>query len=153
MNQRKDANHPLLSIYRTLKRLYLYEMSTAMQQWGLNRMEMDVILFLDNNPGKDTAAEIAAEGRLTKSHVSTAVNHLTEMGLLEQQRDERNHRRIRLKLTQNAEPLLEAGHKARQHFEEVLFRNMSGEDILAFRRLICQINQNAANAMKEVTDP
>ena len=91
--------NPLLTGRLAIKRLYDHEMAPLMARFTLTRMELDVLLFLSNNPGLDTAAEIVQLRMLTKSHVSKAVDHLTERGLIQQARDEKNRRRVHLTLT------------------------------------------------------
>ena len=86
-------SHPLLTIRLAIKRLYDHEMAPIMERYTLTRMELDVLLFLGSNPGCDTAAQIVQLRMMTKSHISKAVEHLTELGFLTQARDEQNRRR------------------------------------------------------------
>ena len=43
------------------------------EQHGLTKMEATIITFLKNNPGLDTAADMAELRALSKSHISQAV--------------------------------------------------------------------------------
>ena len=43
------------------------------EKYDLNRAELDVLLFLANNPSYDTATDIVEYRGLVKSHVSAAV--------------------------------------------------------------------------------
>ena len=63
---------------------YLYDRMCAplCQKHGLTHMEFVVLMFLANNPGFDTAAQIVKYRRLTKSHVSLAVRSLLERRFL-----------------------------------------------------------------------
>ncbi len=144
--------HPLVTIRLTLKRLYAQEMAILMRSTGLTRMELDVLLFIANNPGFDTAAEIVQLRALTKSHVSRAVEHLTGLGLIEQRRDEHNRRRIHLRLTPQAAPIVNEGMALLQHFTDVLTAGLSAEDQRTLERIMRTVSQNAMNALAEADD-
>ena len=107
--------HPLLTIRSALKRCYAHEMAGVLSRW-----------------------------QLTKSHVSKAVEHLTALGLVLQQRDEMNRRRIHLKLATAAEPILREGREAQKRFVEALTRGLSDEDKTAAARILTVMLKNAA---------
>ena len=136
--------HPLLTIRSALKRCYAHEMVGVLSRWQLTGMELDVLLFLGNNPDCDTASDMVQLRQLTKSHVSKAVEHLTALGLVLQQRDEMNRRRIHLKLAAAAEPILREGREAQKRFVEVLTRGLSDEDKAAAARILTVMLKNAA---------
>ena len=51
------------------------------KKWNLTRNELDVILFLANNPDYDRAVDIVNHRGLSKSHVSLSINSLESRGL------------------------------------------------------------------------
>ena len=136
--------HPLLPIRSALKRCYVHEMAEVLSRWQLTSMELDVLLFLGNNPDCDTASDMVQLRQLTKSHVSKAVEHLTALGLVMPQRDERNRRRIHLRLADTAQPILQEGREAQKRFVEVLTRGLSDEDKAAAARILTVMVKNAA---------
>lgn len=136
--------HPLLTIRSALKRCYAHEMAGVLSRWQLTGMELDVLLFLGNNPDCDTASDMVQLRQLTKSHVSKAVEHLTALGLVLQQRDEMNRRRIHLHLAEAAQPILREGRAAQKRFVEVLTRGLSDEDKAAATRILTVMLKNAA---------
>ena len=141
--------HPLLTIRSALKRCYAHEMAGVLSRWQLTGMELDVLLFLGNNPDCDTASDMVQLRQLTKSHVSKAVERLTALGLVLQQRDEMNRRRIHLKLTEAAEPILRDGREAQKRFVEVLTRGLNDEDKAAAARILTVMMENAAAVAAE----
>ena len=141
--------HPLLTIRSALKRCYAHEMAGVLSRWQLTGMELDVLLFLGNNPDCDTASDMVQLRQLTKSHVSKAVEHLTALGLVLQQRDEMNRRRIHLKLAAAAEPILRDGREAQKRFVEVLTRGLNDEDKAAADRILTVMMKNAAAVAAE----
>ena len=141
--------HPLLTIRSALKRCYAHEMAGVLSRWQLTSMELDVLLFLGNNPDCDTASDMVQLRQLTKSHVSKAVERLTALGLVLQQRDEMNRRRIHLKLAGKAEPILREGREAQKCFVEVLTRGLNDEDKAAATRILTVMMKNAAAVAAE----
>lgn len=142
-------NHPLLTIRLALKRLYDHEMSPIMTRYSLTRMELDVLLFLQNNPGCDTAAEIVQLQMMTKSHVSKAVEHLTGCGFITQARDIRNRRRIHLTLTPSAAPVLEEAQAALMRINAVMNDGVSSEDAATLARVMERISLNVLHALDD----
>ena len=102
-----------------------------------------MLLFLANNPGCDTASDMVTLCQLTKSHVSKAVDHLTEMGYITQQRDQQNRRKVHLLLTEEAKPVVKAGQAAQKRFVDVLTRGLSDEDKVAMKRTLEVMIENA----------
>lgn len=135
--------HPLLTIRPAMKRRYAREMAPVLDKWQLNSMEADVLLFLGNNPGYDTASDMVQLRQLTKSHVSKAVESLTAKGLLAQERDKINRRRVHLLLLPAALPILEEGQQAQQRFVDALTRGFSPEDKAAMQHMLETIVRNA----------
>lgn len=128
MNTMACVNHPLLTIRAALKRRYAHEMAEVLEKWQLTSMEADVLLFLANNPGCDTASDMVTLCQLTKSHVSKAVDHLTEQGYITQQRDQSNRRKVHLLLTDAAKPVVKAGQAAQKRFLDVLTCGLTDKD-------------------------
>lgn len=141
-------NHPLLTGRLAIKRLYDQQMAPLMARHVLTRMELDVLLFLANNPGFDTASEIVQLRMMTKSHVSKAVDHLTARGLLLPVRDERNRRRIHLHLTDAAQPICQEAQSAQRQAGNVLMDGISPEDTAALDRIMGQVVRNALKALE-----
>ena len=137
------VKHPLLTIRAALKRRYAHEMAGVLDKWQLTGMEADVLLFLANTPGCDTASDMVTLCQLTKSHVSKAVDRLTEMGYITQQRDQQNRRKVHLLLTEEAKPVVKAGQAAQKRFVDVLTRGLSDEDKVAMKRTLEVMIENA----------
>lgn len=58
------------------KKIYDQSLEPVCKKYQLTRMELDILLFLANNPGYDTAKDIIERRRLTKSHVSMSLKDL-----------------------------------------------------------------------------
>ena len=83
---------------RSLLRLYDKMLKQVCTEHDLTVIEADIISFLQNNPGKDTAADIVELRLLSKGAVSKAVESLIQKSLLERIPDTEDRRRIHLKI-------------------------------------------------------
>ena len=95
---------------RTLELLYHKLQSPVLARYQMTQIELDVLLFLANHPGLDTAKDIVEIRRLTKSHVSAAVEGLSRKGYLLRVRRPDNRKLIHLTLLPEAAPVVADGH-------------------------------------------
>ena len=86
----------LLDLRQALMRAYDHCLTPVQEASGLNRTELDVLLFLANNPAYDTAADMVRRRGLSKSHVSTTVERLVQRGLLTRSADQADRRTVHL---------------------------------------------------------
>ena len=92
-----------------LKRLYQEKLEPVCSEYSLTRMEMNILLFLANNPAYDTATDIVEVRHLTKSHVSASVKTLQARGYLQRVYLSGNRKTAHLRLAPAAEPVVEKG--------------------------------------------
>lgn len=112
------------------------------RKWDLTRNELDVMLFLLNNPGLDRAADIVSRRGIAKSHVSQSVGILEEKGFLRRCEDSADRRTVRLKLTEAAMPIAREGQEAQKRFFARIHRNVSGEELAFLRDLMQRVRDN-----------
>lgn len=119
------------------------------QTYKLSLTEVDVLAFLDNNPGLDTATDIVELRMIPKANVSQAVDTLIHKALLSKQQDTRDRRRIHLALTPAAQPIVQALRQARHQFVSRLFGGFTDEAQEIFFDLSRRIVGNASGALEE----
>lgn len=95
----------LLQFSKQFHKFYSARFSALLERRQLSMREIDVLLFLVNNPGYDTARDITEFRGLSKSQVSQAVDLLTAEGLLQRTTDTVDRRVIHLSLTEAGKPL------------------------------------------------
>ncbi|WP_152333690.1 MarR family transcriptional regulator, partial [Clostridium sp. ATCC 29733] len=69
-----------LKVGQAFARGYNRALGGMAEEWGLSRAEVDVLLFLQNNPGCNTAREVVELRGMAKSGVSKAVDALVRRG-------------------------------------------------------------------------
>ena len=128
---------------RRIRKLYEARISRVCGRYGLTQIETDILAFLSNHPGKDTAGDIVRLRMLQKGNVSQAVETLIQKGFLTRTPDTRDRRLIHLSLTPEAEPVTAAISGARGQFQERLFEGFSQEERLLYASLNHRLFENA----------
>ena len=90
--------------YFPTKALYSACMEPVCKKHRISRTELDILLFLANNPDYDTARDVAELRCLAKSQVSQAVEVLTGRGLLARRADGEDRRVIHLEIRRSSAP-------------------------------------------------
>ena len=127
------------------RKVYSRFLEPVCQQWGLTRNELDVVLFLANNPGYDRAADIVTHRGLAKSHVSLSVSTLETKGLLGREMDPEDRRTVRLKLTKEGLLAAQAGREAQMAFFDRIHAGIAPEEMEVFRGMTEKISENFKN--------
>lgn len=138
----------LLANTRRIIKLYDSKLKPVCSHYGLAPIEATIISFLHNNPGKDTAADIADLRMLSKSNVSQAVESLIQKALLQRQQDKTDRRRIHLFLTAQASPIIQEIEAVRESFREQIFRGFTEEEQKQFVEFNARIAENTKTEPK-----
>ena len=112
-------------------------------------MELDLLLFLRNNPTRNTAAEAVRLRRWTKSHVSAAVHALEEKGLLAASHPPGNRKTLRLTPLPAAGEAIRRGASAQREFVDSLNQGMTPEELQLLEKILQKIACNIQNYEKK----
>ncbi len=127
------------------KKGYSRVMDPICQQWDLTRNELDVILFLYNNPEFDRASDVAARRGMAKSHVSLSVNTLESKGLLRRRADSADRRAVHLELLGDAVHIAIQGRAAQTEFFGKIYAGLTVDEIATWSRVAEKVSRNIAN--------
>lgn len=136
-------------IQSLLKTLYANCVEPVCEKHQLTRMELDILLFLANNPQFDTAASIVEIRHLTKSHVSTSIKNLEARGFLTKSYAPGNRKTAHLAITPAATQMIADGKCAQESFQKIIFQNFSEKERDTIRQLFSQIADNIRTQIKE----
>ena len=125
-----------------MKSLYTQYIEPVCSRHGLTRTELDILLFLANNPKFDTASDIVEMRHLAKSHVSTSVKALEKRNFLRKIYAPANRKTAHLSLCAAALPAVRDGQTAQQDFFAAIFDGFSSEDHELLSKLLKRISQN-----------
>ena len=135
----KTESGNFLTMRQVLYHFYMSLFEEVQEKYGMTQMEINLLLQLANNPQIDTAAQLVKSGKLSKSQVSTAVEHLATAGYLDRQLD---GRRIHLQLNPAALAVVEEGRRRQQIFAEAVFAGITPEERAILNDLMVRIVEN-----------
>ncbi len=136
----------LLVNIRRIMRLYDNMLKPICERHALTPLEVTIISFLYNNPGRDTAADIVELRMLSKSNVSQAVENLIQKSLLQRRQDTADRRRMHLSLAAGATPITQEIEAVREHFREQIFQGFTEQELEQFAGFNDRIAKNAKAA-------
>ena len=124
------------ALAQQLRDAYAYALRPVCEKNGLAQTALDILLFLHNNPGRDTAKDICTYRHLKPALVSLYVENLVQSGYLVRETDAHDRRKCRLKLTNQALPIVREGAVWQNHFTEELLGGLSSEELAAWQRVL-----------------
>lgn len=140
----KDSTlRPSLEMMWKSSKLYNHCFDEIQREYGLTANERDVLLFLYNNQGCNTAADIVKYRSISKSLVSKSVESLTGRGLLQSRQGTGDRRQTHLHITPEAREIATELAQAQRQFFEMLGEDIAEEEWNAFRAVIKKIKDNA----------
>ena len=145
------ASLNFFDIMSSAKKNYSYLMDPLCQKMDLTRNELDVLLFLHNNPEYDRAADIVSRRGIAKSHVSMSVANLENKGLLLRQFDENDRRIAHLKLTADALPIAQEARENQIRYFSALYDGITEEEFLLWGKITEKVCSNIENFNKTLT--
>lgn len=134
-----------------IKSLYANCVGKTCEKHGLTRMELDILLFLANNPCFDTATDIIEIRYLSKSQVSASIKLLEQRGFLRREYSSSNRKTAHLKIKDAALPAISDGQAAQECFLSVLLKGFSEEEIDSMKMYNNRILHNINAHLKEET--
>lgn len=143
-------NASQLSAYsRRLADAYAAAMRPLAQETGLPQGAVDILLFLANNPGLDTARDICACRGLKPGIVSLNVENLTAGGYITRQSVPGDRRKCRLVCTPKAEPIVSRGRALQEAFFARMTEGVPHGDLEACLRCFAAFDQNLTRIAAE----
>ncbi len=131
-----------------MRRLYSRMLTPLLERYRLTQLEMDILLFLANNPEHDTARDMVELRHLAKSHVSAGVDSLVRRGLVERFFREGNRKMIHLRLLPAAAEPVAAGREVQRQYGEALLAGFTPEERAVLVGLLDRIGDNVAAALE-----
>ena len=147
------ASFNYFDIMAAAKKNYTRLLEPVCQEMGLTRNELDVMLFLHNNPQFDRATDIVARRGIAKSHVSLAVTNLEGRGLICRRWDETDRRTVHLELTGEGSRIAAQARELQQKFFSGLYAGVSQEEFALWGEITKKVCDNIRNLNKTLTNP
>ena len=118
------------------------------EETGLPQTAVDILLFLANNPGCDTARDICRCRGLKPGLVSFHVDRLVGEGFLERRDIPGDRRKTGLVCTARAQGIIEEGRRLQKAFAARLLEGLNQEDLDHFARCLAAFDRNIESIRK-----
>lgn len=141
----------MLQFYQRFRKFYTHQFAPLLDRSGLSMRELNVLLFLANNPDYDTARDAAVLRGLSKSQISQAVELLAAEGLLARTPDGNDRRVVHLSITETGLPLAREAQAIQNACGQRLLEGFTPEEITLFHQLLDRVLDNGDALTEEVS--
>lgn len=118
------------------------------QEFDLNRSQASVLFSLHQKKSM-SQKELALQLNMTPPSITSTIQKMERSGYISRKPDQSDQRIMRLELTGKGESCIQTVKMIADQMEEMLFRGMSAEEKILFRRFLMQINDNLAEDQNE----
>ena len=140
---------PVLSYIQHYKKYYTAQFEAASAAYGLNQLEIDILLFLHNNPECHTAGDICRYRGLAKSNVSAAVERLRARGVLTVSLAPDNRRQRLLGFAPDSLPMVAVLADIQRCSLEPLFEGFTAEEQQRLQEYLSRMDANIQRQLKK----
>ena len=134
---------------RRFQAAYAAVMAPLSRELDMAPSALDILLYLANNPGRDTARDICTYRGLKPGIVSFHVEKLVQEGYLLRQPAPEDRRKCRLVCTRRAEPVVQRGRQVQEAFFRRMTAGLDPQDLAAFRRCLEGFQRNLSQMTRE----
>ena len=135
----KNTVENMLHFYSQLRKLYINEFTRRFQNENFSPNELDLMLFLHNNPSINTASQLCTCLNVSKALICRSVDSLSHRELLTTQPDLHDRRVQRLHLTEKADPVIRKLLSAHETLNAEILKDISPEDLRQMERTMDRI--------------
>ena len=107
------------------------------------QMAFDILMFLSENPELCTARDINRHRGFKENILSVNVNKLVSEGYLRRLSVEGDRRKVRLVLTEKAQPIIVRGKRAQKEFDRLVKEGITPEELAVFAKCLDTAGENA----------
>ena len=129
---------------RRFQAAYAAVMAPLSRELGMAPSALDILLYLANNPDRNTARDICAYRHLKPGIVSLHVERLAAEGYLTRAAVPGDRRKCRLLCTEKAWPVIRRGREYQADFTARLTQGLTAEDLTACQRCLAVLDGNLA---------
>ena len=135
-------NTPGIEFGRKTSAAYAALCKPLCQKLHLPQTAFDILMFLANNPGYQTASDVVEVRKLKANLVSVNVDRLVQEGYLVRDADPGDRRRCRLVCTDKAAPIIARGQALQEQFAAQMSAGLAPEALETFPHCLTAFAQN-----------
>lgn len=135
---------------------FVHKMSSAYDRFcqpvcrelQINQTAFNIVMFLANNPQRNTARDISKYRWIKPNLVSFTVEKLVNEGYLLRHPVPGDRRKVRLSCTQKAQPIIRMGHQLQEDFARAMTEGLNEDQVRQFEQYMNQIENNITNMLE-----
>lgn len=138
----------ILLICQKLKQLYGNMITDVGKKYDMSRIEVDILLFLSNNPTCDTAKDIVEIRQIAKSYVSKTVEYLVEKEMILPVLDKEDRRKVHLKVSKKAGEVVKEARKVQKDYLKIIYKDITTEEKNILKISMEKVARNVEEELK-----
>ncbi len=135
----------LFGMIQKVKKGYEKQLEPLMDKYGLTKNQIDILMFLKNNPQYNTLSDLVEIRAMTKSQASVSIEEMRKRGIIEKEQGESDKRSNKLIVSEHAKEITKEGKLIQQNFEKMLAKNLSPLEIVMLKKVFATISENINN--------
>lgn len=136
-----ESFHTVLSKFTKVYRKMSYK---AIEGHGLAPAEIDVLMFLFNNPSLDMAKDISRCKGISKALICRSADSLCKRGLISTKVDKNDRRIVHLSLTDDASEIVDKLKESKDIFSNKIKEGIEEDDMRVFTRVLKAMMDNVS---------
>ncbi len=134
-----------ISFADKISRAYTRSCKALCHELDIPQTAFDILMFLANHPEYKSARDVVEVRRIKANLVSINVDRLVQEGLLVRHEVAHDRRKVELKLTEKAVPIVEKGRAVQKEFIETMLQGIDASTLAGFRAALAQMEENIRN--------
>ncbi len=143
----------ILSLMQCISNAYMQRCAAVLEEYQMVAPSFHILMFLANHPERQTAKDISELLKLKANVISVHVNRLVDNGYLTRETMPGDRRKVRLCLTEKAQPIVESGRKMEKSFCDDLKHGISADRMEVLCDILTVIGQNAERINRKGEKP
>ena len=119
----------MLKEFSVIRKVYAKTFTQLFGNEDLSPNEINILLFLSNNPSIDTSKQLVYFLDVSKGLICRSIDSLVKKGYVISEPDIKDRRIQRLKLSSNADPVIEQLSEVNRYIDTVVLEAVSKEEI------------------------
>lgn len=132
-----------------LKKLLSKKADPIIHEFNLRPVELDLLVFLNEERSIDTAKGIVGRKHLSKAHISKSIEHLRSGGFISVSEDASDHRIMHISLTEKSRDVINKVNSIYVKCKDVLEDGISPEELEICRNVIRKMINNINRELGE----
>ena len=124
------------------RNFYQRMLKPVCDRYGLTSAEMNVLMYLSENPEENTSRDIGEKMQMKKSIVSISLKDLQQRNLIRSEYTDGNRRSLHSFIEADALPIAEEGKKALAQYSDIVTRGFTKKEKENFVEILEKIKEN-----------